>query len=254
MTLDLIRPSWPAAKNVRAYCSTRRGGYSCEPFNGLNLGLHVGDDRAAVLKNRQLLAENLQLMHKPAWLHQTHSNRVVKLEQLNSEQTPAVDTLPADGSYTMNSGAVCAVMTADCLPLLLSNTQGTWISAVHAGWRGLLAGIIQRSIESYPGKSSDLMAWMGPAISSNHFEVGPEVREQFIEVNNVNTEAFSSTRTSKYMCDIYQLARILMVPYGITSYGGDYCTFEDSSLFYSYRREGQTGRMASLIWMDNSLC
>ncbi len=255
MTVDLISPSWPAAKNVRAYSTTRLGGVSCAPYNGLNLGLHVGDERSTVVKNRQLLADKMQLNRQPVWLQQTHSNRVVELEGVNSEQDQVADILQADGCYTNKPKAVCTVMTADCLPLLLSNTQGSWVAAVHAGWRGLLAGIIQRSIESYPGKSSDVIAWMGPAISANNFEVGPEVRDQFMAVNQANSRAFSaSLKRAKYLCDIYELARVVMAPYGVTSYGGDYCTFEDLSLFYSYRRDGQTGRMASLIWMDNSLC
>jgi YfiH family protein len=251
MSIKLIEPKWPVPNNIKSYCTTRQGGFSVSPFDSFNLALHVGDNQQTVIKNRELLSKQLHQTGAPFWLEQVHSCDAV---EVNSRAYLAgYDGLPpkADASFTRIKKTPCIIMTADCLPVLLANRQGTWVAAIHAGWRGLAGGIIQRTIENYSGESNELIAWMGPAISQRYFEVGEEVRRQFVNLDSLNAMAFVDGEAGKFWCDIYQLARNIFVHYKVDSYGGDFCSYKNTDLFYSFRRDGETGRMASLIWMDS---
>ncbi|MCF6194861.1 MAG: peptidoglycan editing factor PgeF, partial [Kangiellaceae bacterium] len=158
----------------------------------------------------------------------------------------------ADGSYSTKNQHVCVVMTADCLPVLFCDKKASWVAAIHAGWRGLVDGIIQQTIAKYNGDPSDLMVWLGPAISQKHFEVGAEIKKIFCDKNARFSKYFKPAYNGKFMCDLYSIARLILTEYSIETYGGNYCTFADDNRFYSYRRDGETGRMASLIWIDSS--
>lgn len=241
--LSLIKPDWPAPSNVKTFVTTRVGGVSKAPFNSLNLALHVGDELAAVEVNRQRLSQYLSLPAEPAWLEQVHGTGVVTL--------PISTDCTADASYTRDSSAVCVVMTADCLPVVFCNSQGTEVAAAHAGWRGLLDGVLESTVEHFNSKPEDIVAWLGPAISIKAFEVGDEVREAFVHKNPESKKAFVAGDSDKWYADLYELARLRLGNIGLTQvYGGSHCTFEEEDLFYSYRREGQTGRMATLIWRE----
>ncbi|PSW09567.1 peptidoglycan editing factor PgeF [Photobacterium sanctipauli] len=244
----VIFPDWPAPANVRAATTTRVGGVSEAPYQGLNLGAHVGDDLALVNANRGNLQSHLQLANAPQWLNQIHSTVVVDLE------TPLVEIPDADGSYTQRKGLACTVMTADCLPVILCDRAGTQVAAVHAGWRGLVDGIIEEAIARFSGDKSDILAWMGPAIGPTAFEVGGEVRAQFIAVDAAAQQAFKPVADNpddKWLADLYMLATQRLNRAGVNQvFGGQYCTFSDSEQFYSYRRDGVTGRQATLIWLE----
>ena len=248
-----IEVKWPVPAKVRAYATTRLGGNSQAPFDCFNLAKHVGDNEQKVEINRQQLVQTLGLKQMPVWLEQTHSSKVVDIDRLDDRyfHDKLSPLIQADASYSARLGRVCVVMTADCLPILLANKSGSWIAAVHAGWRGLADGIVQNTIAAYPGEANELVAWLGPAISQTHFEVGEEVKSFFEEKNQSYTTAFKTTGDRKYHCDLYTIARILLKDYGIDVFGGEYCSFSQSSQFYSYRRDGKTGRMASLIWIEN---
>jgi YfiH family protein len=245
-----IQPNWPAPGNVKALSTTREGGVSHAPYAGLNLGLHVQDDCSLVWQNRQLLMTAANLPQQPYWLNQTHSTDVVNLvgQSHNSELLPA-----ADASVSMMTGQVCLVMTADCLPLLICDKAGTQVAAIHAGWRGLLDGVIENTIAELSVTPNDLLVWLGPAISQAHFQVGSDVRDAFIAHDPQASGAFI-VDDDKWLADLYLLARqrlqALMVD---TSdiYGGDYCTYRQKDLFYSYRRDNRTGRQASLIYLES---
>ncbi|RJT40528.1 purine nucleoside phosphorylase YfiH [Rahnella woolbedingensis] len=241
----LIQPQWPQPASVRSCATTREGGVSLPPYGALNLGSHVGDSPEHVALNRQRLIELGDLPAAPHWLEQVHGTDVAHL----SSQTPAIPPLIADAAYTRESSVVCAAMTADCLPVLFCSKSGDEVAAAHAGWRGLCAGVLEKTVACFDAAPADIMAWMGPAIGPAHFEVGGEVREAFMAVNRDASVAFIPVGT-KFMADIYQLARLRLQAAGITAfYGGEYCTVTDSNKFYSYRRDGVTGRLASLIWL-----
>ena len=243
-------PDWPAPANVKAAISTRRGGVSLPPYDSNNMGLHVGDAEADVLANRQALQSDLGLTTEPQWLEQVHGVKVIDAKADSRTRT-------ADGSFTRESGLACAVMTADCLPVLLCDKAGTQVCAVHAGWRGLAKGIVARALERFDCGGEQLLAYLGPAIGADHFEVGIEVLEAFFEVarNPAHAEAISrafrpSNRPLHFYADLYQLAGAELAALGVTAvYGGEHCTYRDSDRFYSYRRERQTGRMVSLVWL-----
>ncbi|MGZ8162675.1 MAG: peptidoglycan editing factor PgeF [Methylobacter sp.] len=246
-----LAPAWPAPSNIHAATTLRTGGVSRGAYASLNLALHVGDNEDSVKKNRQMIKVMLDLPAEPVWLHQIHSNVAVNAVESASLQ-------PADASYTCEPGIVCAVMTADCLPLLVCDAAGTQIAAIHAGWRGLLAGIIGNTInamQSPLGKRQarrDLLVWLGPAIAPECFEVGAEVHKAFVEKSAEFITAFKKQNNGKWLADIYQLARIELAALGIIEnvYGGNFCTVTERERFYSYRRETQTGRMATLIWRE----
>ncbi|HQM87772.1 MAG TPA: peptidoglycan editing factor PgeF [Methylotenera sp.] len=242
--LDFIIPNWPVPANVVALQTTRLGGVSSAPFDSLNLGAHVNDDPIAVAKNRQLLSPYLP--NEPVWVNQVHG-----IEVIDAAQSACLQN--ADASFTTKPNVVCVTMTADCLPVLLCDKAGTVVAAVHAGWRGLCDGVIEAAVNKLPVEHSEILAWLGPAIGPNAFEVGSEVRAQFIAKDAQAASAFQ-TNGNKWLGDIYQIARQRLNYLGVTQiYGGsvneDFCTYTDATRFYSFRRDDVTGRMASLIWL-----
>lgn len=253
--LQLLTADWPAPANVHAVSTTRLHGDSVGNYAGLNLALHVGDDAQTVEKNRGYLSSSLNLPDEPLWLNQVHQTGIV-----NVAEYPRIENvLPdADASFSVKPDHVCVVMTADCLPLLVCNRKGNKVAAIHAGWRGLAAGVIESSITALHEPADQLLVWLGPAIGPQAFEVGEEVRTAFIskfaKAGSTATQvaqAFTQNRAGHYLVDIYQLARLTLQTMGIESvYGGEYCTFNDAKHFYSYRRDGTTGRQASLIWFS----
>ena len=246
MTIPFITPDWPAPANIHAAMTTRVGGVSLSPYVSLNLGDHVGDASQAVAQNRAIVAQQLKLPSQAIWLNQSHSTTAIKAA------TTSTRACEGDASYSQERGVVCAVMTADCLPLLICNLDGTEVAAIHAGWRGLFGGVIEATVTKLETKPGQLMVWLGAAIGPDQFEVGAEVRQQFIAEDSRSENAFRpSSREEHWFADIYRLARIRLKRLGInTIYGGGLCTYSDSETFFSYRRDGVTGRMASLIWME----
>ena len=242
---EFILPDWPAPANVRAAITTRTGGMSRAPYDNFNLATHVGDDPAAVRENRSRLRTALALPAEPVWLKQVHGVAVVDAAQGDVEPQ-------ADGAFAAQPGAVCVVLTADCLPVLLCNRAGTKVAALHAGWRGLAGGVIEAGVKAMGVPANELLVWLGPAIGPASFEVGPEVRAAFVQHDAQAALAFRAAREGKYLADIYQLARLRLQRLGVAAvYGGGFCTVTDSARFFSYRRDGVTGRMASLIWLVN---
>jgi len=238
---NFIFPNWDAPPNVHAVMTTRNGGVSKSPYDNFNLATHVSDNLEDVLENRQLLKTKLALPAELFWLEQIHSNKIV---DANSNLI-----LPkADASYSNQKDVICVVMTADCLPVLMCSTDGTQIAAIHAGWRGLANGIISNAVATLNTK--DLIIWLGAAIGAECFEVGDDVRDIFLAKSTDYAIAFRKIG-SQWLADIYQLARIELAHLGITRvYGGEFCTVTDTERFYSYRRDKETGRMATLIWRD----
>lgn len=241
--MNRIKPDWPLPSHVHAAVTLRTGGVSTGGYASLNPAAHVSDDPAHVQTNRQIIRDMLQLPAEPVWLQQVHGVRVVNADESTRQET-------ADASFTDQAGIVCAVLTADCLPLLFCGDQGNVIAAAHAGWRGLQAGIVARTLEAM--NCRDVTVWLGPAIGPEHFEVGEEVREAFVSGNSKTASAFRATEPGKWLADIYRLARIELAKLGVEQvFGGDLCTVAEPQRFYSYRRDGATtGRMASLIWRD----
>lgn len=243
--MQFILPDWNAPKNVRALTTTRCDGVSVGPYAGLNVGDHVNDNPEHVDQNRQSLISQLGLTKHPQWLSQIHGVDLVEAQ--NDGLCPE-----ADGCWTVEANQACIVMTADCLPVLFADGNGKRVAAVHAGWRGLLDGILELAVEGFD-KPEDLHVWLGPAIGPSAFEVGGEVKDQFVAVQAQADKAFTPVIGSegKYLADIYLLARQRLNAVGVSSVsGGEYCTYTDSERFYSYRRDGVTGRMASLIWIE----
>jgi polyphenol oxidase len=237
-----LQPEWPAPANIHAATTLRTGGISQGVYTSLNPATHVGDNPESVSKNRQIIKTLLNLPSEPIWLNQIHSNRAVKAIATDTPQQ-------ADASYTDQSNVVCVVMTADCLPLLVCSADGSEIAAIHAGWRGLLDGVIDNTIAALQNR--DVLVWLGPTIGSERFEVGNEVRAAYVAKSAKYASAFNQQSDTKWLADIYQLARINLAFLGITKiYGGDFCTVTDEKRFYSYRRDKVTGRMATLIWSD----
>jgi len=240
-----IRPDWPAPPTVRACVTTRHGGVSDGPFASLNLADHVGDDPAAVAMNRSLLRAALDLPAEPVWLEQVHGNRVVDLDR---------DLLPrprGDAAVSRRPGAVCAVLTADCLPVLLCDRAGTVVGAAHAGWRGLAAGVVEALAAAMGRPGTELIAWLGPAIGPAAFVVGPEVHACFTQRDPGAAACFRRHGEGRWRADLYALARRRLEALGVEVHGGGFCTVSDDR-FFSYRRDGVTGRMAALIWREAS--
>lgn len=238
---DWLIPDWPAPTGIKACVTTRAGGVSVAPFDTFNLGDHVDDDPAAVAQNRSKLTTALKA--RPTWLMQVHGVDVV---QASPDQV-----MQADASWSTTPGIACTIMTADCLPALFCNRQGTQVAAAHAGWRGLAAGVLEATVDSFADAPSEILVWLGPAIGPQAFEVGPEVREAFMATHPETAEAFvPSVNPGKFMADIYQLARLRLAAHGVTAvYGGGLSTYNDER-FFSYRRGARTGRFASLVWID----
>jgi len=240
--IELLRPDWPAPKGVHAASTLRMGGISQAPFAALNLGSHVGDDLHAVEENRRRLQQQLPLPQPPQWLNQVHGTQVIKVPERVIQAAPDADAIWSD-----SANRVCAVLTADCLPLLYCSNDGRYIAAAHAGWRGLAAGIVEQTLERLPVKADQVMVWLGPAIGAEAFQVGAEVVEAFVQQHAEDEMAFR-VDGDRWLMDIYQLAKNRLRRAGVQHiYGGEHCTFSDER-FFSYRRENQTGRMATLIW------
>ena len=240
--LEFLVPDWPVPETVRAVMTTRRGGFSTGPYSSFNLASHVGDDERAVAANRQRLRDALSLPGEPQWLDQVHGRKVAKLSQ------PVMES--ADAAVAFEPGPVAAVLTADCLPLLLASRAGDRVGIVHAGWRGMVLGVVEAAVAALAGDPGDLVAWLGPAIGPAVFEVGGEVRRMFVSMQPESAADFRPGRGQKYLADLPGLARRRLVACGVTSiHGGEHCTVADPARFYSYRRDGQTGRMAALIWL-----
>jgi len=244
MTVQWINPDWPAPARVRALTTTRIGGCSRGPYASLNLGDHVGDDPSAVEQNRALLLRELGLPAPPLWLEQVHGCDVARVGD-------GLEGCKADAAVTREPGRVCAVLTADCLPLLLCDRAGSRVAAVHAGWRGLLGGVIEAALDALELPGEELLCWLGPAIGPDTFEVGEEVRAAFIERDLASGAAFRPSSAGRWLADIYTLAQQRLATRGVRQVsGGDHCTLSDPGRFYSFRRDGVTGRMASLIWIE----
>lgn len=241
-----LHPHWPAPANVRAVSTLRTGGVSHAPYDSFNLASHVGDENQAVAENRRCLRDQLSLPGEPAWLDQVHSNVAVIADHW--PQPPR-----ADACVATSRGQVCVVLTADCLPVLFCSRDGTRVAAAHAGWRGLAAGILDNTVRllSVPGK--ELLAWMGPAISQPAFEVGDDVRSVFLARDSGAAPAFAPNARQRWQCDLYELARRNLAQLGVHDvYGGDHCTHAEAERFFSFRRDGQCGRMATLIWVASN--
>ncbi len=249
---DWLTPDWPAPANVHACMTTRAGGVSRQPFDSMNPAAHVGDDPEAVAENRHLL--RAWLPAEPAWLNQVHGENVVGC----SEVATLAELPCADASVAMQPGQVCAVLTADCLPVLFCDRAGTVVAAAHAGWRGLAGGVLEASVAALGVPPEDILVWLGAAIGQRAFEVGDEVRAAFVERHPLAAVAFRPAWAGtldesprKWLADLYALARIRLAAAGVSEvYGGEFCTFTDSGRFFSYRRDQTTGRMASLIWLE----
>jgi YfiH family protein len=234
-----IEADWPAPNGVRAVTTLRHKGVSSGVYASFNLAGHVGDNPDSVAENRRRLRESLALPADPVWLRQVHGTRVVRAE--------AADGAEADASHTRQAGVICAVLTADCLPLVLCDRDGSSLAAVHAGWRGLAAGVIEATIDLM--RADAPIAWLGPAIGPAAFQVGNEVRESFLRRAPALDSAFRAQGNEKWLADLYGLARFLLRQSGVRDvYGGSFCTYSEPERFFSYRRDGRTGRMATLIW------
>ncbi len=245
----IIKPDWPAPAGVHALTTTRRSGVSEGTFASFNLATHVNDREQHVVKNRQYLQTQYKLPSEPVWLQQTHSNIVIQ-----ADLQPGNQVSVADASWTAKPGVVCAVLTADCLPVFFCDTKARRVAVAHAGWRGLHNGIISHTFKALDVAAENCLVWLGPAIGAAAFEVGEDVYQAFLERDPATSIAFKQQDASHWLCDVYQLARWELNALGVKSiYGGGLCTFSDAEQFYSFRRDGETGRMASLIWMDQPL-
>ncbi len=246
----LLRPDWPAPPAVRSCSTLRRGlevGVSAPPFDAFNLGAHAGDDHAAVAHNREALRWLAALPGPVHWLRQVHG---VAVHRVGAGTDPAA-AVEADAAVTDAPGQVLAVLTADCLPVLLCDRLGTCVGAAHAGWRGLAAGVLEATVAAMPAPADRLLAWLGPAAGPAHYEIGEEVRAAFVDPDAGAAAAFVPTRPGHWRVDLYALARRRLAAAGVTAVsGGDRCTLGEPGAFFSYRRDGRTGRMAHLAWIQ----
>ena len=239
-----LEPTWPAHARVRVASTLRTGGTSRAPYGSLNVAAHVGDDAGAVGENRRRLATALGLPGEPFWLEQVHGARVV-------EALPERTSQPqADASFTRMPGQVCVVATADCLPVVLADERGRRVGIAHAGWRGLAGGVVEATLEALGDERDRLVAWLGPAISARAFEVGTEVRDAFVARHRDYDAGFIENARGRYQADLYALARLTLRRSGVERiHGGGLCTYTDERDFFSFRRDGQTGRMVTLAWL-----
>jgi YfiH family protein len=242
-SLEVVKPGWSCSSRVKAFCTTRKGGYSDSPYDSLNLAEHVGDDPDRVAANRDLLRRSLDLPAEPNWLTQIHSTRVVVLEQDSNRV--------ADAAITQKPGMPAVIMIADCLPILLCNKTGGEVAAIHAGWRGLAEGVVESTLETMSSSTDQLLAWIGPGISQQCFEVGDDVREKYLARSDQYHRYFSANRPGHWLCDLPGLATEILSACGVTEITRACgCSYQDGSEFFSYRRNAMTGRMACLIWID----
>ena len=234
---------WPAPAQVRAGITTRLGGGSRHPYRGFNLALHVGDDPSAVSANRVELRRGLNLPNDPCWLQQVHGKRVVEAAEGLAQ--------PADGSHASDPGHVCAVLIADCVPLLLADRAGSQVAAIHAGWRGIAAGIIEAALAAMGAHPQHMLAWIGPCIGPDSYAVGADVRSACLQLNPESTDCFAPKGKDRWCADLKQLVRHQLQRQGVRAiHGSDLCVHDNPELFFSHRRDGQTGRMSALIWID----
>ena len=242
---DWITPNWPAPLNVQALFTTRSGGISSGPYTNFNLGDHVGDKKHIVNQNRAKLLKALP--NEPKWLNQVHGSTPIWVDN-------NTNLLRGDAALSRTKNIVCAILTADCLPVFLCDEAGTVVGIVHAGWRGLVAGVIEQAVAEMRKNCIHIMAYLGPAIGPDYFEIGEEVRHSFIKQDKISTAAFtqcSGLNSKKWRADIFLLARQRLAVAGITKiYSHEECTYSNSDKFFSYRRDGDTGRMAGLIWLE----
>ena len=244
MRAEWIVPDWSAPARVRAFVTTRHGGVSRGEYASLNLGSSSGDDPAHVARNRLVVRESLPAM--PRWLAQVHGTTVADLDRAGEGDVPK-----ADAAIVSRPGVVAAVLTADCMPLFLCEAAGRRLALVHAGWRGMSAGVIENALAALDAPPESVLAWMGPAIGPAAFEVGPEVREAFLAADSGAGEAFVARREGKFMADLYALARRRLARAGVTRVGGGgFCTYRDSERFFSYRRAKESGRMGAFAWLE----
>lgn len=247
--LNLITPNWSAPAHIKAFSTTRLNGLSTGCYQGLNLGSHVADDAHLVLRNRELLTQQLALKEPLCWLQQTHSTLLLKIEATTKSDSNA------DAAWSNIKNQACVVMTADCLPLLVTDKKGSFVAAIHAGWRGLYDGIIEKSITAICDElnisSRELLVWLGPCIGKTAFAVGAEVRDEFIQQDSQASHAFSVYQ-DRYLANLQELARLRLAPFNVAQItASEHCTFCEPELFYSYRRDGETGRMATIIWISS---
>ncbi|HEV3179580.1 MAG TPA: peptidoglycan editing factor PgeF [Steroidobacteraceae bacterium] len=269
--LAILVPQWPAPHAVHAAFTLRDGGVSTGPYKSLNLGAHVGDADAAVAENRRRVAAHLNLPAEPAWIEQVHSIGVLDPDAATDATTHATTpataaasppALPlshsppcADASIARRAGRVCVVQVADCLPVLFAARDAAAVAAAHAGWRGLAAGVLEATVAQLGIDPAQLIAWLGPAIGAEHFEVGGEVRELFMTHDRAAAAAFAANARGRWQCDLGKLARQRLTALGVGAvYGGGWCTFSDPLRFFSHRRDGRCGRMAALVWLGEGTC
>lgn len=242
--IEVLTPGWRVAPAVCAAFTLRRGGVSAAPFDSLNVGAHVGDSAASVAENRQRIRGRLDLPAEPEWLEQVHGTRVADLDAAEDLREPA------DAVLTRTRGKVCVVQVADCMPVLFAARDASAVAVAHAGWRGLAAGVLEATVGKLRVAPGELSAWLGPAISAAHFEVGEEVRQAFLVGDPGAATAFARNARGRWQCDLATLARRRLTGLGVTDVsGGDHCTYADASRFFSFRRDGHCGRMAALVWL-----
>ena len=242
-----IEPLWVAPARVHSAFTLRGGGVSVAPYDSLNLGVHVGDDAAAVRENRRRVREQLGLPGEPVWLQQVHGVRVVDIDAMAGDASPP----EADAAVTRTPGRVCVIQVADCMPVLFAARDGSAVGAAHAGWRGLAGGVLEQTVAKLGVPPAQLLAWLGPTISQENFEVGDDVRAAFMQGDACGASAFEANSRGRWQCDLYVLARRRLAALGVTDVsGGGWCTYADASRFFSFRRDGQCGRLAALIWME----
>ena len=238
-----ISADWPAPENIHAGTTTRAGGFSKQPFKHLNLAMHVGDEENRVNQNRKKIIKDLALKSEPVWLNQQHTTNIISLDE-------SIADIPADGSMTSISNIICTIMTADCAPVLICNKSGNTIAAIHAGWRGICQGIIENAVSKFHDPSS-IMIWIGPCISKDFYEVAEDVYSACLNHLNALEQAFEPQKNGKWHCDLAQMIKIILKNVGVGAiYECGLCTYKHKDLFYSYRRDGVTGRTASMIWME----
>lgn len=245
MSESLLAMDWELPPGVFAACTTRLGGVSTAPWDSFNVATHVGDDLAHVAANRARLRELLKLDAEPAWLNQVHGVAVKNVDGAPFSPIP----FTADAAVASHAGAACVVMVADCLPVLFCSSDGQRVGAAHAGWRGLAEGVLERTVAAMETPANELSAWIGPAISQDHFEVGDEVREAFVKVDRAANSRFRMNARGRWQADLVGLARLRLASLGLMNVsGGNWCTYSDRERFFSHRRDGKGGRLAALIW------
>ncbi|MFV2060042.1 MAG: peptidoglycan editing factor PgeF [Gammaproteobacteria bacterium] len=249
MIIDFLKADWPAPECIIAGTTTRHGGHSLAPYDSFNLATHVGDDREAVANNRKLLVSELDLPDEPIWLNQVHSTTAVNSDDLLLSGNPESC---ADAIFSFDKNKICAVLTADCVPILITDSIGSRVAAIHAGWRGLRDGIIEKTLSQLNCNAENLLVWIGPAISSEVFEVDDNVRDEFIKIDEAAANAYKPSRAGHWLMDLVLLVKQRLNILGVSDnaiFGGDRCSYLENDLFYSYRRNSATGRMASLIYI-----